>query len=83
MFTKKKKGRHKWCPASVIDEIEDIKREEGVKRDSDAFVKMVKYTRVGREAKRLITLDFSKSIRRPSLNSYPTKKKYKKNNRSL
>jgi len=52
------KGRHKWCPGSVIDEIEDIKKEEGLHRDADALNKMVKYSQVGREAKRLITFDF-------------------------
>lgn len=58
MFRVKKKGRHKWCPASVIDEIEDIKQEEGLRKDADALHKMVKYSQVGREARRLITFDF-------------------------
>lgn len=80
MIPKLKKGRHKWCPASVIDELDDIKREEDIKSDAQAFTKMVKYTRVGREARRLVTLDFSKAIRRPPVDAYPAKsrKRYKK-----
>ena len=78
MFGKKKvKGRHKWCPAFVIDELQDIKREDGMKNDPDAFKSMVKYARVGREAQRLMTFNFSKYKHRLPVDDY-NKKKYKR-----
>lgn len=66
-----------WIPAVVLDEIEDIRREDDIHSHAEAMRKMVKYTRVGRETKRIMTLDFSKSIkRRPveDFNSKETKK---------
>ena len=45
-------------PRIVIDEIENIKAEEEVQNNQDAFCKMVKFSQVGREAKRIYTLDF-------------------------
>lgn len=75
-----KKGRMKYCPPSVIDEIEDIKREDELFGDSEAFRKMVKYARVGREAQRMIKLDWSKSKSLPRVESYPSKKRRSNNN---
>jgi len=72
-------GKHRWCPAPVIDELEDIKREDGIPKDNDAFNKMVKYARVGRETKRLITFDFSKSVSRLSVEELTGTKRKKKN----
>lgn len=53
-----KKGRMRYVPPVVIDEIEDIKREDEIEKGSEAFHKMVKYARVGREVKRMATLDW-------------------------
>lgn len=74
------RGRMKWMPAVVIDEIEDIKREDDVHADAEAMRKLVGYARVGRESKRLIRLDFSKKKPLPKIESYPMSKGGKKKN---
>ena len=53
-----------YIPPVVIDEIKDLKREDEIHANSEAFRKMVKYTRVGREVKRLAKFDFRKSVPR-------------------
>jgi len=68
-------GTMKWLPESVIDEIQDIKREKRINKDSDALRKMVEYTRTGREVERLIKLDFSKAKKRKPLKSFYNKQK--------
>lgn len=45
-------------PAVVFADLDDIKREDKIKNTSTAFLEMVKYARVGREAKRMATLRF-------------------------
>lgn len=55
-----KRGKMRYVPPVVIDEVEDIKREEGIEVGSDAFRKLVKYAQVGREVKRIISLDFTR-----------------------
>lgn len=74
----KKKGRIKYCPYVVIDEIEDIKREDEISIDAEAMRKLVKYARVGRESKRMMSLDWSKSIPRIPVDNPFTKKKNKR-----
>jgi hypothetical protein len=48
-------------PAVVFADLDDIKREDGIKHTSSAFLELVRYARVGREAKRLATLKFGKT----------------------
>ena len=49
-----------YLPRSVVDEINDIKREDNIFAQAEAMKKMVKYSQVGREAKRIIRFDWSK-----------------------
>lgn len=42
-----------YIPTIIIDEIEDIRREDKVNSRVDAFKELVQYARVGREVKRL------------------------------
>jgi len=49
-----------YIPPSVIDEVNDIKREDDLISRSEAMKKMVKYSRVGRETKRIMRFDWSK-----------------------
>jgi len=59
---KSKRGKVGYLPFSLIDEVEDIKQEEGLKgfgSSSVAMNKLVKYAEVGREARRIMRLDFS------------------------
>ena len=73
-----KKGRMKYVPAIVIDEVEDIQREDKIGEDAQAFRELVGYARVGREMKRIMKLDWRSAKRLPPINAYPTKKKVKK-----
>ena len=63
----KKKGRMTYVPAITIMELEDICREDNIVKKADAFKELTKYARVGRETKRLITLDFSRAVKLPSI----------------
>ena len=56
-----KRGKRSWVPASVLDEAADIRMEDNLRTQAEAFRKMIKYAQVGREVKRLYTLDFSKT----------------------
>lgn len=51
-------------PRIVIDELENIKFEEKLNDNQAAFHKMVKFSKVGREAKRIYMLDFRSPRRR-------------------
>lgn len=53
------KGRMIYVPPVIIDEVENIMQEEDLDTRPEAFRKLVKYARVGREAKRLSRFDFS------------------------
>ena len=53
------RGRIKYLPKIVITEMEDIKREDELSMDCEAFRKMVQYARVGREARRLTTFGYN------------------------
>lgn len=46
------------APRIVIDELDNIKAEEELQSNQEAFNKMVKYSQVGREARRIARLDF-------------------------
>ena len=43
------KGRLKYLPSVVLIELDSIKRDLNLDRDSDAFREIVKYTKIGRE----------------------------------
>jgi len=45
----KERGRKLWIPGVVIEEMKDIKESESLFRPSEAFRKMVKYSRRGRD----------------------------------
>jgi hypothetical protein len=53
-------GKHVWCPRVVIEELEDIKVEHGIDEDAYALRKLVEHARVGREADRIMKLDFKR-----------------------
>ena len=53
------RGRMKYVPAYVIEEIEQIKRETRVTKDNIAMFKMVEGSRVARELERIKRLDFT------------------------
>lgn len=73
-----KSGRVMYIPLVVIDELEDLMREDEITTQVEGFHKLIKYTRVGREVNRMRTLDFSKKRVLPSVDSYPSPKKRKR-----
>jgi len=56
-----KKGKVRYIPPSVWDEVEDIKREENLVFNSEALRSLVKHARIGREMERIAKFDWSKS----------------------
>ena len=54
----RKKGRVVYVPPNVFEELNCIKADEKLNSNADAFREMVKFSRVGREAKRIFTLRF-------------------------
>lgn len=54
-----KKGRMKYIPAVIMEELEDLKLEKGLEHDSDAFKQIANYSQVGRETERLMSLKLS------------------------
>lgn len=76
-----KKGRMVYVPAVVIDEIEDILREDQINckhKRVVGFYKLIDYARSGRELKRLRMLDFSKAMPRVPIDKYIKNKKVKR-----
>ena len=57
-----KRGRMKYIPTDLLDELADLKLEKGIRSDSDALRAIANYSQVGREAERLFTL----KLRRPT-----------------
>ena len=53
------KGRMKYIPAVIIDELEDLKLEKGLESDSEAFGEIANYSQVGREVERIKNFKFS------------------------
>lgn len=51
--TMRTKGRMKYVPPNILDELDSLKREENVRRDSEAFGRLVEHARVGREVKKM------------------------------
>lgn len=54
-----KTGRMIYVPKIVLDEIDDLRVEEGFMPNSEAFNKLVKHAEIGREVNRIFNLDFS------------------------
>lgn len=50
MIKMKKTGRITYVPRVIIDEINNIKIEEGIESSAEAFKKMSNYSKIGREA---------------------------------
>lgn len=42
------KGKFAWLPKSVVEECNNIKKEEDLTKDVEAIVKMGKYSQIGR-----------------------------------
>lgn len=77
-YFRKKKGKVGYIPPAVLDELGDIMKEDKVFSQAEAFRNFVQYSRVGREAKRLIRLDFSHKSNLPPVNHYNWKFKKQK-----
>lgn len=50
------RGKIKYVPRSVLNEIDKIKRENNMKRDVIAFNKLLEHARVGKEVERIYTV---------------------------
>jgi hypothetical protein len=48
-----------WVPRIIIEQIEDLKENKIVKKNSEAFKKIAENARVGIEAEHIIHLDFA------------------------
>lgn len=53
-----KRGKMGWLPKYLIDEAEQVMREDGINKRSYALEKVVKYAQVGREVNRLRQLGY-------------------------
>lgn len=73
----RRKGCKKYIPPVVLDEIDDIMREDRVYKRADAFKELAKYARVGREMNRIMKWDFRRKMTLPPVDYYD-KKKHKK-----
>lgn len=49
----KQHGQIKWIPRYLLQELECIKTEKQIQRDSEAFKRIVDYCRVGREVEKI------------------------------
>lgn len=64
------KGRMSYIPPIIIDEMEDIRRENGIGKQAEALKEMVRYARVGREMERIIKLDWNKAKARKRIEDF-------------
>ena len=71
----KQTGRMIYLPRVVLEEMMDIKREDNIQSNSEAFRKMTQYTRVGREANRIMNFDWSKKSMLPEISFKKFKRK--------
>jgi hypothetical protein len=74
----RKKGRTGWLPSMVLDELDDIKREEQLDNKGDAFKFMTKYCRMGREINRIRRFDFTGKAPQVDIDNYPPEPDCKK-----
>lgn len=58
------KGRNKYVPRIVIEEVVDIREEHKIKTDAEAMREMANYSQVGREVERMMKLNFKHKPRR-------------------
>jgi hypothetical protein len=65
-----KRGRMIYVPPVIVDEVKSIQSEDNIVSRPEAFRSLAKYARVGRETKRLMRLDFKKTIPQKQINSY-------------
>jgi hypothetical protein len=49
MITNPRRGGMKWIPSTVLDEINNIKQQDQIKRDAEAFDRLLGYAKAGRE----------------------------------
>lgn len=47
------KGRVTYVPPSVFDELNNIRMEDRLSKNSKAFKRMVEYSQIGREARKI------------------------------
>lgn len=52
------RGKTKYFPSVVFEELEDLKTEHNINSDNEAIRKMVDYTRIGREVERIAKFKF-------------------------
>lgn len=73
------RGRVKYIPKIMLIELEDIKREDDIKVDCEAFRRLVKYARLGRETRRFTDFgyDWSKKAHLPPIPDFLTDKREK------
>ena len=57
-MVKSPRGRYKYIPSIVVEELEDIKMEDDILSDAEAFRKMAKHARIGREVERIAKFRF-------------------------
>ena len=79
------KGRIKYIPKIMLIELEDIKREDEISMDCEAFRKMVKYARLGRETRRFTDFgyDWSRKAQLPPIMDIKPKKIKKKKGKEI
>lgn len=46
------KGKHKYVPPNVLQELENIKQADGLYSDADCFRRMTEYSIIGRAVKK-------------------------------
>lgn len=49
----RKKGRNKYVPPLMLDYMDVIKQEQGIKKDAHAMERVVDYARIGYEIKKM------------------------------
>jgi len=65
-----KRGGMIYAPKIVIDEMNSIRKEEQIDSAAEALKKMVKYTRVGRETRRITLFKFGGVPQQAPVESY-------------
>jgi len=58
------KGRVVYVPKNVLNELDRIMITKNIKKKSVAFNQLVKYSRVGMEAERIVRLDFGNTFKK-------------------
>jgi len=53
-----KRAKMAYVPPIIIEELQDIMEEENILIKADGYRELAKYSKVGREMKRIMNLDF-------------------------